>query len=299
MEKLIIQGSTSNCQVLVGETLSNLCNYSFPVNKAIIITDKNVYQIHGNAFPKWPIILIGTGEATKNMKTVEYILHQLIQLEADRSSFIVGIGGGVVCDITGFVASCYMRGVSFGLIPTTFLSQVDASIGGKNGINFNRYKNMIGFINQPKFVICDMTLLRTLPDKELSCGFGEVVKHALIADRKMFEFLEKNYNKALTMDMNVIEYLIYNSILIKISVVEKDEHEKGLRRVLNFGHTIGHSIEKSTNKLSHGEAISIGIVAATKVSVIKGLLSAKDLERIGNLLKIYGYPCLSTRTTAR
>jgi 3-dehydroquinate synthase len=205
-------------------------------------------------------------------------------MEVDRSSFIVGIGGGIVCDITGFVASTYLRGVRFGFVPTTLLSQVDAGIGGKNGVNFKGYKNMVGVFNQPEFVICDMNLLNSLPESEISCGFAEIIKHAAIADADLFSYLEGHYRKALKLDAEVLERLVYDSVLIKSSIVGRDERERGERRKLNFGHTFGHAIEKSTG-LSHGEAVSLGIVIASELSARKGLLPEKDRQRVEALLK--------------
>jgi 3-dehydroquinate synthase len=205
-------------------------------------------------------------------------------LEVERSSFIVGIGGGIVCDITGFVASTYLRGVRFGFVSTTLLSQVDASVGGKNGVNFGGYKNIIGVFNQPEFVICDLSLLGTLPGKEILCGLAEIVKHAVIGDAELFGYLEENYKNAFSLDRQVIERLVYDSIKIKSTIVNKDEKEKGERRKLNFGHTIGHAIEKTIG-ISHGEAVSAGMVAAATIAVNRNLLSPEDATRIKLLLK--------------
>jgi len=205
-------------------------------------------------------------------------------MEADRSSFIVGIGGGVVCDIAGFVASIYLRGVRFGFVSTTLLSQVDASVGGKNGVNLGGYKNMMGVFNQPEFVICDMDLLKTLPERELLSGLAEIIKHAAIGDPKLFSYLEENYEKALKLDPQVIEKLVSDSIDIKSSIVNWDEKEKGARRKLNFGHTFGHAIEKTAG-ISHGEAVSVGMVIASELSKKKGYLSPEETEKIVTLLK--------------
>ena len=283
MKTLEIHGSAKNSTIRVGEKLQNLGNY-IPTENVVIITDVNVKRFYQNNFPPHPVITIQTGEKIKNLDTVRNIYGKLVELGVDRSTFIVGIGGGIVCDITGFVASTFLRGVKFGFVSTTLLSQVDASVGGKNGVNFKGYKNMIGVFNQPEFVICDLNLLSTLPEKEVLCGLAEIVKHAAIGDADLFQYLEENYQNALALDAAVIERLVYDSVVIKSAIVNKDEKEKGERRKLNFGHTFGHAIEKTTG-VRHGEAVSAGMVMASELSVKKGHLQAKDAQRIKNLLR--------------
>ena len=283
MKILKIHGDTGSSVIRVGETLERLDKYIPPEN-VVIITDINVKNFYGHKFPPHPIITVETGEKIKTLHTVEYICEELVALGADRSTFLVGIGGGIVCDITGFVASIYLRGVRFGFVSSTLLSQVDASVGGKNGVNFKGYKNMIGVFSQPEFVICDLNLLKTLPKKEILCGLAEIVKHAAIGDADLFTYLEKQYKKALALDMGVVEKLVYESIVIKSGIVNRDELEKGERRKLNFGHTFGHAIEKTTG-VPHGEAVSAGMVIASALSVKRGFLPAKDGERIKNLLR--------------
>ncbi len=290
MEKLEIRGSQGKSTLLVGESLLNLEKYLPCENRKIaIITDSNVKKFYGKNFPSAHIIEIGQGESVKNLDTVCKIYEKLVEMEADRSWFLVGIGGGIVCDIAGFVASTYMRGLGFGFVPTTLLAQVDASVGGKNGVNFKGYKNMVGVFNQPQFVICDPDLLETLPQKELQCGFAEIVKHGAIADSLLFDFLYENYKKALALDKDVIKRLVKDSIIIKAGVVNRDEKEKGERKKLNFGHTLGHAIEKISG-VSHGQAISIGMVAASNLSVKKGLLNEDEAATIKSLLKNLGLP---------
>jgi len=283
MKTLEIHGSTGVSKILVGEDLQNLKKY-IPAENVVIITDTNVRHFYQKNFPPYPIITIKTGEKIKNLDTVRYVYEKLVALESDRSTFIIGIGGGIVCDITGFVASTYLRGVKFAFVSTTLLSQVDASVGGKNGVNFQGYKNMIGVFNQPEFVICDLNLLSTLPQKEILCGMAEIVKHAAIGDANLFKYLEERYEKALELDTRVIEKLVYDSVVIKSAIVNRDEKEKGERRKLNFGHTFGHAIEKTTGAL-HGEAVSAGMVMASKLSVKRGYLQTKDAERIKSLLQ--------------
>ena len=289
MRTLEIKGITGTSRIMVGERLENLKDY-IPADKYVIITDKNVGQIYGKDFPQCEVIQISTGEKIKNIETLQYIYEKLLALEADRSVFIIGIGGGIVCDIAGFIASTYLRGVRFGFVSSTLLAQVDASVGGKNGVNFHGYKNMIGNFNQPEFVICDMNLLKTLPKREVLCGFGEIAKHAFIGDAGMCDFLEENYKKALNLDEEVITRLVYDSVVIKSTIVNRDEREKGERKKLNFGHTFGHAIEKTTDILLHGEAISVGMVVASHLSASKGLLSKQDVERIETLLAMLELP---------
>ncbi len=283
MKVLDIHGRTGNSTILIGERLQNLREYSNS-EEVVLITDKNVRRLYSKDFPHCEVIEIGTGEKVKNLDTVQAIYGKLVEMEAGRSSFLVGIGGGIVCDITGFVASTYLRGVRFGFVPTTLLSQVDAGVGGKNGVNFGGYKNMVGVFHQPEFVLCDMNLLKSLPEREVTCGFAEIVKHAAIADASLFSYLEEHYAKALELDAEAVKRLVYDSAVIKSSIVRRDETERGERRKLNFGHTFGHAIEKSTG-VSHGEAVSLGMVVASGLSVRRGLLSEKDMERIEALLR--------------
>ncbi|HSQ84884.1 MAG TPA: 3-dehydroquinate synthase family protein, partial [Desulfobacterales bacterium] len=191
MKTLEIHGSTGDSFIYVGETIQNLGNY-IPTENVVIITDKNVKQLYENDFPPHPVITIGIGETIKNLDTARNIYEKLVAVGADRSTFIVGIGGGIVCDIAGFVASTYLRGVRFGFVSSTLLSQVDASVGGKNGVNFKDYKNMVGVFNQPEFVICDLNLLKTLPKKEILNGMAEIVKHGAIENADLFAYLEEH-----------------------------------------------------------------------------------------------------------
>jgi 3-dehydroquinate synthase len=283
MKSFKIHGITGDSTILVGESLQNVEMY-VSSEQVVVITDTNVRRLYAKDFPPCEIIEIGMGEKIKSLDTVKTIYGRLVELEADRSCFIVGIGGGVVCDIAGFVASTYLRGVRFGFVASTLLSQVDASVGGKNGVNFEGYKNMVGVFNQPEFVICDMKLLKTLPEKEILCGLAEVVKHAVIGDTDLFSYLEKQYKRVLQLDAEAIEKVVYDSVLLKSSIVNRDEKEKGERRKLNFGHTLGHALEKTTGA-AHGEAVSAGMVVASALSKKRGYLSAEEMERIEALLK--------------
>jgi 3-dehydroquinate synthase len=288
VKSIEIQGDAGRSAVFIGERLKELEKY-VSAEKVVIITDNLVRDLYQKAFPPWEVIEIGTGEKIKTLDTVRFLYDRLVALEADRSSFIVGIGGGIVCDIAGFVASTFLRGLRFGFVSSTLLSQVDASVGGKNGVNFGGYKNMVGVFNQPEFVICDTNLLKTLPAEELQNGFSEIVKHAALGNAELFSFVEDHYEKALDLDTMTIEKLVYESISIKSSIVNRDAKEKGERRKLNFGHTFGHAFEKLTG-LPHGKAVSVGMVVASKLSVKKGYLSPEDGGRLERLLKRLGLP---------
>jgi 3-dehydroquinate synthase len=288
MKVVNIKSQPRDSMILIGERLENLGQY-IPVARPVIITDTNVQACWGKEFPPGDVITIGTGEKIKTFDTVRDIYEQLLKLEVDRASFIIGIGGGIVCDIAGFVASTYMRGLRFGFVSSTLLSQVDASVGGKNGFNFGGYKNIVGVFSQPEFVICDLNLLKTVPQKEILSGFAEIIKHGAIADKDLFRYLEDNRDRALALDLPVIEKLVHDSVIIKSEIVNQDEKEKGERRKLNFGHTFGHAIEKIT-KVRHGEAVSAGMVLASELAVKKEALAVKDSMRLADLLDKYGLP---------
>jgi len=283
METMTINANSGPSRILIGERLENLQRY-IPVTKPIIITDVNVGKLYPLDSMAAEVITIGTGEEIKTLDTVQEIYAQLLSSRVDRSSFIVGMGGGIVCDIAGFVASTFLRGVRFGFVATTLLAQVDASVGGKNGVNFKGYKNMVGLFHQPEFVICDPELLKTLPPKEISCGLAEIVKHGAIADADLFAYLEQHAQDILALDSQAIEKLVQASVRIKSSIVNRDETEKGERRLLNFGHTFGHAIEKVTG-VAHGEAVSMGMLIASALSVKRGLLSAEEDQRLRVVLK--------------
>ncbi|HXB43190.1 MAG TPA: 3-dehydroquinate synthase [Puia sp.] len=254
---------------------------------AVIITDENVFRLHKQKFAGWKSIVIKAGEEFKVQATVDSIVDQLIQSNADRKTFLIGVGGGVVTDITGYVASVYMRGIRFGFVPSSLLAMVDAAIGGKNGIDVGIYKNIIGAINQPEFLLFDISLLKTLPNEEWINAFAEIIKHAAIKDATLFAELEKNKLSAYQKNRATLSKLIIRNVQIKSAIVKKDEFEKGERKLLNFGHTIGHAIE-NMQKLPHGFAISIGMAAACMLS--EQLADFKGSARVIHVLKKYGLP---------
>jgi 3-dehydroquinate synthase len=288
MDRISVQGLAGRSDILIGEVLENLRHY-IPANQVYIITDDHVYSIYGKRFPAFPVYSVEPGEPSKKLSETERIYGWLLEKGADRNSFILGIGGGVVCDLAGFVASTYMRGLSFGFVATTLLAQVDASVGGKNGVDFQGFKNMIGTFNQPQFVICDIEMLKTLPEEELYNGFAEMIKHALIADHEKFAFMEEYAGELLKCNSEFIEPLVLQSVKIKAGIVSGDEREKGERKKLNLGHTWGHAVE-SVAGLPHGKSVGIGLEFAARFSVHKGLLSQMEYNRVVSLLKKYNLP---------
>lgn len=256
-------------------------------DQAIIITDENVFSKHQKKFKSWKSIVIKAGEQFKIQATVDDIIQQLLDLGADRKTTLVGIGGGVVTDITGYVAGIFMRGINFGFIPTSILAMVDASIGGKNGIDVGLYKNMVGLIRQPSFLLYDFSLLKTLPKEEWVNGFAEVIKHACIKDAAMFTLLEQNRLSFFQKNPAEISKLVQRNAMLKTKVVVADEFENGERKSLNFGHTLGHAIE-NLYQIPHGHAVSIGMGVASRMSA--SVIGFKDTERVIKVLKQYGLP---------
>lgn len=267
------------------DTLSEI----LPNRRVVVITDENVDRLYPDLVHRYEHIIIGIGEEIKNLHTVSRIYDELMAMGADRKTFLLGIGGGIVTDITGFVAATYMRGVEFGFVSTTLLGQVDASIGGKNGVNVEDYKNMVGTITQPSFVISDVEMLRTLPERELRAGMAEVVKSAIVGDRELFDFIARNASEDIYRSTESMQYIVRRAMAVKMAIVEEDERESGKRRLLNLGHTIGHAIEKSTHELNHGEAVAIGMLLISRVACRLGILNLADEVAIEELLLKLGF----------
>ena len=257
--------------------------------KVIIITDDLVYQQHQEKMNGFKVIRISPGEKNKNQQSADRVIDTLLQLETDKQTFIVGVGGGVVTDITGYAASIFKRGVRLGLVPTSILGMVDAAIGGKNGVNVGVCKNMVGTIYQPEFILYDYSFLDTLPVKEWINGFAEIIKHACIKDALLFGMLERYSLHDIQADSTLIASLIEQNAAIKMEIVTADEYEKADRKLLNFGHTFGHAIE-NLHELPHGHAISIGMVAACNLSEKINGLGFDDAQRVVKLLTKYHLP---------
>ena len=288
MRKININLGSRVSSVYIGGTVRDIEKYAPPEN-TVIITDENLDFNYSEYFSPYRKIVISTGESIKNLATVEKIALELVSLGADRNTFILGIGGGIVSDIAGFAASVYMRGLKFGFVSTSLLSQVDASVGGKNGVNLQGLKNMLGLFNQPEFVICDHEMLSTLPDYEYINGIAELVKTACLDKKGLFEYVSNMRDKILARDTEAVHESVLRSLKFKASVVEEDEKESGIRRILNLGHTVGHGIEKVTG-IGHGYAIAAGIGFICDISSEMGLMNKDEGAKIKSLLEYFGLP---------
>jgi len=302
--KLQIKTSSQKYSIFIGNNILNrfqkiLKENLIDFNQFLVVADKNVPKklINKilNSFPsnKATLHYFNASEKNKNQKSVDKILSILLKKNFSRSDCLISIGGGITGDVSGFAASMYKRGLKLINIPTTLLSQVDSSIGGKTGINTKYGKNLLGTFYQPSLVISDINFLKSLPKRELVCGYGEILKHALINDNKFFTFLDKNGPKILNLKSPLIEQAIYKSCSIKKKVVEVDEKEMGLRKILNFGHTFAHAYEATllySKKLNHGEAVLLGIKTAIKFSLLNKILNIKDFKLIENHLKQLNLP---------
>ena len=285
MKKITIKTVSQNSEIFVGENWTNVSKL-LPGNNVVIVTDENIFKIYGADFPAFPSIAIAPGEESKSLGVIDSLANQLLDLGIDRSGFVLAIGGGVVCDIAGFLASVYMRGVRFGFVSTTLLSQVDASVGGKNAVNLGKVKNALGTFRQPEFVICDPSMLKTLSDEEYLSGLAELIKNGITMDEALVTEIEKNKREILGHDNGILTSLIARSVEMKASVVREDEKESGRRMILNFGHTFGHVIEVLAGQ-KHGFAVASGMLIASGLSVKEGLLEKKERDRISDLLKGY------------
>ena len=260
-----------------------------PEGRVVVVSDSSIDRLYHPMLEKYDSVLIGLGESIKTLQTVETIYRRFIELGVDRSTFVLAVGGGIVTDVAGFAASTYMRGLKFGFVSTTLLGQVDASVGGKNGVNVDGYKNMAGTFTQPQFVICDPGMLRTLPDREFRAGLAEVVKAAIIADADLFERIEGTTFEALRADTDLLTDAVSAAIRVKADIVERDERESGDRRKLNLGHTLAHAIEKCSNRMNHGEAVAVGTALIAGAAVKLGVLKAEDRDRIVAVLTKLGF----------
>lgn len=282
-------GSSSPSMIAIGDVIGMLDELTAG-RSVVIVTDENLLASYGNIISKYKHIVIPGGEQHKNLATVEYIHRQLLSFEADRSSYLVGFGGGIVTDITGFAASTFMRGIGFGFVATSLLAQCDASVGGKNGVNLDGYKNIIGTFNQPDFVLCDQSLLTTLPARELRAGMSEALKCGIIGDIELFDIFVDNSYDQITNSAQLLTQIVIRSVEFKASIVAHDEREGGLRKLLNLGHTFGHAIEKCSHEYIHGEAVAIGIAIIGQLSTVLSQLSTDDYARIIRALKILSLP---------
>ncbi len=280
----------------VGEEVAGVC----AGRAAVVVMDSNTGPLYGNdvmeslrhaGFQTFAAD-IPAGEENKTLETATALYNRLLDVRLDRSGIVVTLGGGVVGDLGGFVAATYMRGIDFVQIPTTFLAQIDASIGGKVGVDLPRGKNLVGAFHQPKLVLIDPDVLATLPQREMTSGLAELIKYGIIADRGLFDFVESQTEALRRLDRDVLEEAIARSCEIKAAIVSQDEKESGIRALLNYGHTVGHGIEVSAGfgKYSHGEAVAIGMVSAAMISEAKTLAPSGTARQIADLLEKVGLP---------
>ncbi len=286
MNQLKINSAGERSLLIMGGTMDDI-RALLPGKGLFIITDSNVNRLWGHLFPAGEVLVIEAGEKSKTLATVEELCRRMLLAGADRSSFVLGFGGGVVCDIAGLTASLFMRGVRHAFVSTSLLSQVDASIGGKTGVNLGDYKNIIGTFRHPEFVLCDYSMLSTLPETEFVSGLGEVYKHAVIRDRNLFFDLSANAESLASRDHGLIGDIILRAVKIKAATVRRDPLEHGVRRLLNFGHTFGHVLE-TQHILPHGIAVAQGMILAAELSVWKGEMPHSELSLLKKALEKAG-----------
>ena len=308
MQKVSIRFTDFACVVSIGPrllaTLGREAKAAARSAKAAVVTDANVSAHYlepaleslRQAGLRTASIIVPPGETSKTLAQAAALYDRLLEAEMDRGSVVVALGGGVVSDLAGFVAATYMRGIPWVAVPTTLLSQVDASVGGKTAVDHPLCKNLIGAFHQPSAVLADVETLRTLPDEELRTGLAEVVKHAMIRDADLFAALEAQADRLLARDPKVLEDVVMRNVEIKAAVVMADERESGLRRILNYGHTVGHALESLSLKtdgaaaLAHGRAVALGMMAEAQIAQRRGLVGQAIVERQKNLLQRFGLP---------
>lgn len=288
MEKVLVDLDIDSYYIYIGKRfLNHIDDYIGTVDKVMIVTDENVDSFYGeiiteNLKEETHKFIIESGESSKTLSTVERILSKMLELNFTRNSKIIALGGGVVGDIAGFLASIYMRGISFLQIPTTLLAQIDSSVGGKTGVNLPNGKNIIGSFYQAELVLIDTDTLKTLPKREIISGLGEIIKYGLIWDYEFLNYIENNLNDILNLKEDILKNIICKCCKIKAEIVSKDEKELAIRKILNYGHTIGHALETASDykKYSHGEAVLIGMY-------YEGIMAKRfDLIEDDYLLKI-------------
>tara|TARA_B100001057_G_scaffold294913_1_gene295032 strand:- start:11049 stop:12155 length:1107 start_codon:yes stop_codon:yes gene_type:complete len=304
IEKLIINTKTQKYPIIIGRNLiAKLSRFTSNTigkhKKYLLIIDKNVPKKNINKIKKsfknfqTNFYYFEANEKNKNFKIVNIILNILLKENYSRQDCVIAIGGGITGDVSAYAASIFKRGLKFINVPTTLLSQVDSSIGGKTGVNTKFGKNLVGSFYQPQLVLSDIDFLETLPRRELICGYGEILKHSLIANKRFFKFLNTNFLKIINLQKPLIEKAIYESCKIKKEIVEKDEKEKNLRKTLNFGHTFAHAYEATlgySRKLNHGEAVILGICTALRFSVENNFLSHNEYQSIIKHISIANLP---------
>ncbi|ABR46875.1 3-dehydroquinate synthase [Alkaliphilus metalliredigens QYMF] len=292
MEKLYINLDENSYWIYIGKgLLPTLGKHVAGADKILLITDENVEKYYGDQITQivegriLEKVILRPGEPTKNLGNVGHLLEIMLEKGLTRSSKVIALGGGVIGDIAGFTASIYMRGIDFIQVPTTLLAQVDSSVGGKTGVNLEQGKNMVGSFYQPKVVVIDIDLLKTLPHRELISGLGEIIKYGIIYDGEFFDYINENLWNLLALEETVVTKIIKRCCEIKAAIVSQDEQEMGVRKILNFGHTIGHGIEALTHyeKYTHGEAVILGMYYEAQIAKNRGYIDEsyfRDIEMI-------------------
>ncbi len=260
-----------------------------PPDQTIIVTDSHINDLYASRFDGYRKIVLPAGEQSKSLTTIQDLVSQLIELQAHRKTMLVGVGGGVVTDITGFLASVYMRGIPFGFVPTSLLGMVDAAVGGKNGVNIGLHKNMAGTIRQPQFLLYDSSFLQSLPEEEWSNGFAEIIKYGCISDVRILNTLSENKIDNFLRRADKLNDLIMGCVDVKNKIVHADENETGMRKLLNFGHTAGHAFE-TLHKLPHGHGVALGMRVACLLSESQLDFQKKDSDMLCALLDTYKLP---------
>lgn len=304
MERLDVKKDGSFCYAIrfeknfsaLGEEIAAL---GFQRRRLCIVTDSNVAPLYladvkkvlGEEFERVTEVIVPAGEQNKTLDNVKKIYEHLIENRFDRKDCLIALGGGVIGDMTGYAAATYLRGISFVQVPTTLLAQVDSSIGGKTGVDFDSYKNMVGAFHMPRLVYMNLSVLNTLTEEQFTCGMGEILKHGLIKNRDYFTWCVEHAEKIKARDYETLLYMIKESCKIKREVVEKDPTEQGERALLNFGHTFGHAVEKLKNfTMLHGQCVAAGCIAAIKLSAMKGNFSEREISYAEQCFEQFGLP---------
>lgn len=304
MERLDVKKDGSFCYSIRFEKdfsylAEEIAALGFCGHKLCIVTDSNVAPLYSDAvknelkksFEIVSEFIIPAGEQNKTLDNVKKLYEHLILNRFDRKDCLIALGGGVIGDMTGYAAATYLRGIDFVQVPTTLLSQVDSSIGGKTGVDFDSYKNMVGAFHMPRLVYMNLSVLNTLSDEQFSCGMGEILKHGLIKNREYFDWCMAHAEEIQERDYETLLYMIKESCKVKRDVVEKDPTEKGDRALLNFGHTLGHAVEKLKNfEMLHGQCVAVGCVAAMKLSAMRGNISEADVSYVETCFEKFGLP---------
>lgn len=289
MDRITVELPDEQYDIYIGDKAwERALEYGATRDRVFVITDENVSKLYGAEFP-YPHYVMRPGEEGKTMETVLAIMDEMMRHNLTRQSLIMALGGGVVGDTAGFCASIYMRGIDYVQLPTTLLSQVDSSIGGKTGVNTNRGKNVMGTFHQPKGVFIDPDVLHTLPQREIINGLGEVIKYGIVGDPDFFQYVKRHLTELLELEQQVVLDVLRQCCSLKAQIVSEDEQDRGTRKILNYGHTIGHALEAVTEYkvYSHGEAVLIGMLYEARLAVALGLLPRYGYEEIRDILETF------------